>query len=117
MATSHAEPPQELAPGLGLEHQGHPHRHAHPMRLIMLGTGPFAVPTLRALAAGPHEVVFTWRERVGAEQNSWQPTERDSLEIHNTSGMPRLEKAMVEGPFNDSGEREITLESTATAGM
>lgn len=26
------------------------------MRLIMLGTGPFAVPTLRALAAGAHEV-------------------------------------------------------------
>ena len=28
------------------------------MRLIMLGTGPFAVPTLRALVAGPHEVLF-----------------------------------------------------------
>lgn len=27
------------------------------------------------------------------------------------------EGKMVEGPFNDSGEREITLESTATAGM
>ncbi len=26
------------------------------MRLVMLGTGPFAVPTLRALAAGAHEV-------------------------------------------------------------
>jgi methionyl-tRNA formyltransferase len=28
------------------------------MRLIMLGTGPFAVPTLEALAASPHEVVL-----------------------------------------------------------
>jgi len=28
------------------------------MRLIMLGTGPFAVPTFRALAATPHEVVL-----------------------------------------------------------
>ena len=26
------------------------------MRLVMLGTGPFAVPTLEALAASPHEV-------------------------------------------------------------
>lgn len=53
--------------------------------------------------AGPHEVIFTWRERVSAEQNSWQPTLRDTLEIHNPSGMPRLEKAMVEGPYNVSG--------------
>jgi methionyl-tRNA formyltransferase len=28
------------------------------MRLIMLGTGPFAVPTLEALAASPHEVAL-----------------------------------------------------------
>jgi methionyl-tRNA formyltransferase len=28
------------------------------MRIIMLGTGPFAVPTLRALAASPHEVLL-----------------------------------------------------------
>ena len=28
------------------------------MRLIMLGTGPFAVPTLEALAASPHEVLL-----------------------------------------------------------
>jgi methionyl-tRNA formyltransferase len=28
------------------------------MRLIMLGTGPFAVPTLRAIAASSHEVVL-----------------------------------------------------------
>ena len=28
------------------------------MRVVMLGTGPFAVPTLRALAAGRHEVVL-----------------------------------------------------------
>ncbi|BBO36109.1 methionyl-tRNA formyltransferase [Lacipirellula parvula] len=27
------------------------------MRLVMLGTGPFAVPTLRRLAASPHEVL------------------------------------------------------------
>lgn len=55
------------------------------------------------VTAGPHEVVFTWRERMTAEQNSWEPTERASLEIHNTSGMPRLEKAMIEGPYNPTG--------------
>ena len=27
------------------------------MRIVMLGTGPFAVPTLRALNASPHDVV------------------------------------------------------------
>ncbi len=53
--------------------------------------------------AGPHEVVFTWRERVSAEQNSWQPTLRASLEIHNPSGMPRLEKAMIAGPYAATG--------------
>lgn len=56
-----------------------------------------------ALIAGPHEVIFTWQERVSAEQNSWQPTLRDSLEIHNTSGMPRLEKAMIAGPYAATG--------------
>jgi hypothetical protein len=55
------------------------------------------------VTAGPHEVVFTWRERVSAEQNSWQPVARNSLEIHNPSGMPRLERAQIEGPYNPSG--------------
>jgi Protein of unknown function (DUF1592)/Protein of unknown function (DUF1588)/Protein of unknown function (DUF1587)/Protein of unknown function (DUF1585)/Protein of unknown function (DUF1595) len=55
------------------------------------------------VTAGPHEVIFTWRERVTAEQNSWQPVSRASLEIHNPSGMPRLEKALIEGPHNPTG--------------
>jgi hypothetical protein len=59
------------------------------------------------VTAGPHEVIFTWRERVAAEQNSWQPSMRDSLEIHNPSGMPRLEKAMVSGPYNATGVSEM----------
>lgn len=56
-----------------------------------------------AMTAGPHEIVFTWRERVGAEQNSWQPPQRNSQEIHNSSGMPRLEKAMITGPYAATG--------------
>jgi hypothetical protein len=55
------------------------------------------------VTAGPHEVVFTWRERVAAEQNSWQPGLRASLEAHNPSGMPRLEDGVVEGPYNVTG--------------
>jgi hypothetical protein len=76
-----------------------------------------------AVTAGPHEVVFTWRERTTTEQNSWQPTDRNSLEIHNPSGMPRLEKAMVAGPYAPSGvtrdtaprSRIMVCEPTAAA--
>jgi hypothetical protein len=60
-----------------------------------------------AVTAGPHEVIFTWRERTSAEQNSWQPTERASLEIHNPSGKPRLEKVMVVGPYNTTGVSDM----------
>ena len=57
--------------------------------------------------AGPHEVMFTWRERNTVEQNSWQPVLRDSLEIHNPSGKPRLEKAQIEGPYNATGVSDM----------
>jgi len=59
------------------------------------------------ITAGPHEVVFTWRERVSAEQNSWQPSMRASLEIHNPSGMPRLEEVRIEGPYNATGVSDM----------
>jgi hypothetical protein len=55
------------------------------------------------ITAGPHEVVFTWRERASAEQNSWEPGLRASMEIHNPSGMPRLENVVIEGPHNVTG--------------
>jgi hypothetical protein len=56
-----------------------------------------------AITAGSHEVAFTWRERSAREQNSWEPGLRASLEAHNPSGMPRLEDAVVEGPYNVTG--------------
>lgn len=59
------------------------------------------------ITAGPHEVIFTWRERVTTEQNSWQPVLRDSLEIHNPSGKPRLEKAQIAGPYNATGVSDM----------
>jgi hypothetical protein len=55
------------------------------------------------ITAGSHEVIFTWRERTSAEQNSWEPGLRASLEIHNPSGMPRLEYVSIEGPHSVTG--------------
>ena len=59
-----------------------------------------------AITAGPHEIVFTWKERTAREQNAWEPGLRASLEIHNPSGMPRLEMGVIEGPFNVTGVSE-----------
>jgi len=56
-----------------------------------------------AISAGPHEVIFTWKERPAAKQDVWEPGLRASLEAHNPSGMPRLEVGIVEGPYNASG--------------
>jgi hypothetical protein len=58
------------------------------------------------ITAGPHEVVFTWRERSAREQNAWEPGLRASLEAHNPSGMPRLEDGVIEGPYNVTGVSE-----------
>ena len=58
------------------------------------------------ITAGPHEVAFTWKERPEREQNAWEPALRASLEIHNPSGMPRLEMGVVQGPFNATGVSE-----------
>jgi len=59
-----------------------------------------------SITAGAHEVAFTWRERTAREQNAWEPSLRASLEIHNPSGMPRLEMGVIEGPFNVTGVSE-----------
>ena len=58
------------------------------------------------VTAGPHEVVFTWKERPTVRQDVWEPALRASLEAHNPSGMPRLELGVVEGPYNASGVSE-----------
>ncbi|HEX6997102.1 MAG TPA: DUF1592 domain-containing protein [Gammaproteobacteria bacterium] len=58
------------------------------------------------ITAGPHEVIFTWKERTAREQNSWEPGLRASLEAHNPSGMPRLEDGVIEGPINITGVSE-----------
>ncbi len=55
------------------------------------------------VTAGPHDVTFTWRERTNQEQNSWQPAVRATMEIHNPSGLPRLENVVIQGPRNVMG--------------
>jgi hypothetical protein len=55
------------------------------------------------ITAGPHELTFTWKERPEAEQNVWQPALRASVEAHNPAGMPRLETAIIEGPYRVTG--------------
>ncbi len=62
------------------------------------------------VTAGPHEVVFTWKERPDSRpltrQDAWEPAQRASLEIHNPSGMPRLEMGEIQGPHDATGVSE-----------
>ncbi|PYS35612.1 MAG: hypothetical protein DMG14_26610, partial [Acidobacteria bacterium] len=53
--------------------------------------------------AGPHDVGFTWRERPAQQQDVWEPSLRDSQEIHMVGGMPKIRTAMIEGPYNVTG--------------
>jgi hypothetical protein len=55
------------------------------------------------VTAGPHNVGFTWRERPAQRQDVWQPSLRDSQEIHMVGGMPKIRTAMIEGPYNVTG--------------
>ena len=55
------------------------------------------------VTAGPHNVGFTWRERPAERQDVWQPSLRDSQEIHMVGGMPKIRTAMIEGPYNVTG--------------
>jgi len=55
------------------------------------------------VTAGPHSVGFTWRERPAQRQDVWQPSLRDSQEIHFVGGLPKIRTAMIEGPYNVTG--------------
>ena len=55
------------------------------------------------VTAGPHHVGFTWRERPAQRQDVWQPSLRDSQEIHMVGGIPKIRTAMIEGPYNVTG--------------
>ena len=55
------------------------------------------------VTAGSHDVGFTWRERPAKEQSVWQPSLRDSQEIHMVGGVPKIRTATIEGPYNVTG--------------
>jgi hypothetical protein len=56
-----------------------------------------------SVTAGPHDIGFTFRERPGQLQDVWQPSRRDSQEIHFIGGLPKLKTVGVEGPYNVTG--------------
>ena len=58
------------------------------------------------VTAGPHEVGFTWKERPFQIQDVWQPSRRDSQEIHMIGGLPKLKTVAIDGPYNVFGVSE-----------
>jgi methionyl-tRNA formyltransferase len=71
------------------------------MRLVMMGTGLFAEPTLEALLASPHTVVglVTQPDRVvGAERGSTRQTGRGMKTIAQEKGVPVLQPESINTP-------------------
>jgi len=58
------------------------------------------------VTAGPHDVGYTWRERPTQLQDVWEPSRRDSQEIHMVGGLPRLRTVSIDGPYNVRGLSE-----------
>jgi hypothetical protein len=56
--------------------------------------------------AGPHDVGFTWKERPFQLQDVWEPSRRDSQEIHMVGGLPKLRTVSIDGPYNVTGMSE-----------
>ena len=52
------------------------------------------------VTAGPHDVGFTWKERPFQLQDVWEPSRRDSQEIHMIGGLPKLRTVSIDGPYN-----------------
>ncbi len=71
------------------------------MRLVMMGTGLFAEPTLEALLASPHSVVglVTQPDRAaGAERGSTRQTGRGLKTIAQEHGVPVLQPENINSP-------------------
>ena len=71
------------------------------MRLVMMGTGLFAEPTLEALLSGSHRVVglVTQPDRsVGAERGSTRQTGRGMKNIALEKGVPVLQPESINAP-------------------
>src|SRR5271166_1709842 len=71
------------------------------MRLVMMGTGTFAEPTLEALCASPHQVVglCTQPDRaVGQERGSTRQTGKGMKTIAQEKGVPVFQPESVNTP-------------------
>ena len=55
------------------------------------------------VTAGPHDVGFTWKERPIQLQDVWEPSRRDSQEVHMVAGLPKLRSVFIDGPYNVRG--------------
>jgi mono/diheme cytochrome c family protein len=58
------------------------------------------------VTAGPHDVGFTWKERPSQLQDVWEPSRRDSQEVHMVAGLPKLRSVSIDGPYNVRGVGE-----------
>ena len=58
------------------------------------------------VTAGPHDVGFTWKERPFQLQDVWEPSRRDSQEVHMIGGLPKLRTVSIDGPYNVRGVGE-----------
>jgi mono/diheme cytochrome c family protein len=58
------------------------------------------------VTAGPHDVGFTWKERPFKLQDVWEPSRRDSQEVHMVAGLPKLRTVSIDGPYNVRGVGE-----------
>ncbi len=58
------------------------------------------------VTAGPHDVGFTWKERPFQLQDVWEPSRRDSQEVHMVAGLPKLRTVSIDGPYNVRGVGE-----------
>jgi methionyl-tRNA formyltransferase len=81
------------------------------MRLVMMGTGTFAEPTLEALLAGPDPVVgvFTQPDREGVQKRgSTRQVGRGMKEIASEKGVPVFQPASVNAPDGVAMLRGLT---------
>ena len=56
-----------------------------------------------SVTAGPHDVGFTWIDKPGQLQDDWQPSQRDTQEVHMVAGVARIRATVIEGPYNVIG--------------
>jgi methionyl-tRNA formyltransferase len=80
------------------------------MRLVMMGTGLFAEPTLEALLSSPHQVVglVTQPDRAaGAERGSTRQTGRGMKNIAQEHGVPVLQPESINTPEGVAALREM----------